>query len=161
MPPAFALSQDQTLRFISHPTSPQDTKRTDPKLSLDPHSRNHVNPIQSVVTHQKDTSSTPQISFRHKTQNLPAIPTHPHRQIEIQDATNVSLPSLCKFQRAPRFREPATAVVIGEARFLVGGPVTVNDNLTPIFQPNKFAKDIENTGLIIAAAQHKAGITPE
>jgi len=52
-------------------------------------------------------------------------------------------------------------VVIGEARFLVGGPVTVNDNLTPIFHPDKFVKGIENTGLIIAAVQHKAGITLE
>ena len=62
MPPAFALSQDQTLRFISAPAttplqeSPPQHQRTDPNsLVCRGHHEQPRQPSKRTVTHQKDT----------------------------------------------------------------------------------------------------------
>src|SRR6185437_14512128 len=66
MPPAFALSQDQTLRFISDRATRHDHQRTDPNslpsrhptlTGLNPQGQTTKRISKRTVTHQKDTST--------------------------------------------------------------------------------------------------------
>ena len=119
MPPAFALSQDQTLRFISSRNRSSETKRTRSCLS----SRNYRPPkgptenLTSVsVTHKKYTSTdTPLIGLLPRRSNKIQSNRRPEKPNPIRfapndkDAANVSLPSLFNCQRAEATTNPSPA----------------------------------------------------
>src|SRR6185437_4218775 len=110
MPPAFALSQDQTLRFISTPSHTAkavqpaiSTNRASTHLSQDPSIsqplfRTTYRLTSVTVTHQKDTTATPhtqatgQQSLIEPSTTNPGNPTQSHSRDPAQDAADVSLP---------------------------------------------------------------------
>ena len=131
MPPAFALSQDQTLRFIPAFPLPGKPKQTDPKLT---HSRSTQFAPRKSNSKRRNASkryinnapNVHKIRPKPNTYSLPPIPISENEK----SRTPPTYPFLAYtyVQRTPRFREPATKVAIGEARFLVGGAVCVNAN---------------------------------
>src|SRR6185437_339536 len=91
MPPAFALSQDQTLRFISTPS--HTTKAVQPAISTNRPST-HLSQDPSIilplgrttdrltsvtVTHQKDTTATPHTQADKSTVSHRAINHQPRK----------------------------------------------------------------------------------
>ncbi len=110
MPPAFALSQDQTLRFIPSPNqyppkrsiSPNQ-ERTDPSTSVRPPIHRPKSADQKTSSKafcnasKRHISKTPQTINRHAqdiTQNTTTNHQSIPKQEDAQDAANVSLPSL-------------------------------------------------------------------
>ena len=105
MPPAFALSQDQTLRFISTPGRPE--RINEQILSLSGCSVSDETILTSVsVTYKVDTSQTRPFETsnrkyeQHPSRPISAKPDPIHPKMNSKDAANVSLPSLCNSQRA-------------------------------------------------------------
>ena len=112
MPPAFALSQDQTLRFISLETKAPSLTNKIPSLIpgiINASLRLNENFTSVSVTHQKNTRQTRPLVFipDDRTKSNPVHhpaenPILPHTRVQnSKDAANVSLPSLFDFQRAP------------------------------------------------------------
>ena len=111
MPPAFALSQDQTLRFISLETKVPSLTNKIPSLIpgiINASLRLNENFTSVSVTHQKNTRQTRPLVFipDDRTKSNPVHhpaenPILPHTRVQnSKDAANVSLPSLFDFQRA-------------------------------------------------------------
>ena len=98
MPPAFALSQDQTLRFISSPSLSQATKRTSQSSqnSSDYYLRMH---LQNTPTANFRSA---QPAHREPETNQTITPTNPSLDQPKQQpsAANVSLPFRCNCQRS-------------------------------------------------------------
>ena len=108
MPPAFALSQDQTLRFISAAPKDRINEQTRTRGCRPPGSPRRTATSKRTVTHQKDTSQqapkhlTQQVQVHSQNPNhaKPGTnPSNPERP-DTQGAANVSLPSLCNCQRS-------------------------------------------------------------
>src|ERR1700759_2604226 len=117
MPPAFALSQDQTLRFILSPMprSTEETDEQDPKLSISvwlavrptgPHKRSVTHSKENYVQQRSSKSQT--IDLKHQAPSpIPASMARPSPPLaQWQSAANVSLPSLFNCQRTSGFLPP-------------------------------------------------------
>ena len=127
MPPAFALSQDQTLRFISARIATQDSPersrsineqtRTHGSVPIHPGQRHHDN---RNILHKRNCNASKKIRIRHALKHqtnksrvlLKPRPISPDRPIsptlaqqKPEGAANVSLPSICNCQR-PKQRHP-------------------------------------------------------
>ena len=128
MPPAFTLSQDQTLRFISAPTSPpngiatpgrccrsiNEQTRTHGFVPIRHDERHHAEteqPSKRTVTHQRRYASRRPQGRTIKSECYSPRPSvrpldQPRaRARRPEGAANVSLPSLCNCQR-PKQRHP-------------------------------------------------------
>ena len=97
MPPAFALSQDQTLRFIKPSkaeTQPSPTNRTQISQTFIPQATRPAGRSKRLSTHSQDTSTNTQISPRNQGPKTPISQTKPPcpERHNYKGAANVSLP---------------------------------------------------------------------
>ena len=109
MPPAFALSQDQTLRFNQLESASSQARRTRSRLSFwVPSAPSGTEYLTSVsVTHKREHIADTPIQSKNpddrtKSQSSPinqAKPNLTQLALNHEDAANVSLPSLCNCQR--------------------------------------------------------------
>ena len=113
MPPAFALSQDQTLRFIQHPSRSQSTKRTGPgthQSIRNPH-RSRTKPFETncqrieeyINSHPKQQPISPGTI---PDQSKPLCQPPARKPENSRDAANVSLPIRFTSQRTKPDQRP-------------------------------------------------------
>jgi hypothetical protein len=144
MPPAFALSQDQTLRFIS-PTQPKgrtgSTNRPLTQHHQQPCPQEHDHPLEaSLSTHSSKNTidqHPKQTNQRQaKVKPRPSIhqpPNHPCHKKTQTSGRRQRIPSI-RFtsQRAPRFRETAAGSARRSVRrVLLAQPLHVNAVTAP------------------------------